>query len=89
MTPAQKKWLEVLRETGFVECGGWSRGQRNRPLRALVQMGLAEEGYGPRNSFLKVYGFMPTGDYEASKPPKTETLRTVAAFLDLQPPQEK
>lgn len=81
MTRAQKKWLKILRETGFVERGGWSRGQRNRPLRALVQMGLAVEDFGPKGSLLMVDGFMPVGDFALCKPPKSETLSSVVKFL--------
>ena len=81
MTPAQEKWLKVLRETGFVERGGWGRGQRNRPLMALVESGLAVEGYGPKDSFLTVDGFMPTGDFNPTIPPHSETLGMVVAFL--------
>jgi len=44
LTQAQKKWLTALNETGFVEFG-WSmrNGQRNRPLRTLIRLGLAAE----------------------------------------------
>lgn len=59
MTKAQRKWLQILNDRGFVSTGTWNSGQRNRPLRALVKMGLAVEGMGPKDSFLKCYGFEP------------------------------
>lgn len=59
MTRAQRKWLEIARSQGFVQMGGWGQGQRNRPLWALVRMGLLEVGHGPKNSFLKAEGFWP------------------------------
>jgi len=58
MTRAQKKWLKVLREEGFVAYGAWNTGQRNRPLRALVQMSYASIGMGPRDSCLQTFGFI-------------------------------
>lgn len=41
MTKAQKKWLSVLNRDGFVSWGAWTDGQRNRPLRKLVELGFA------------------------------------------------
>lgn len=64
MTRAQKKWLEELRREGFVQYGGWGKGQRNRPLWALVEMGQAEFGWGPRNSFIQTQGFLLREDVE-------------------------
>lgn len=81
MTPAQKKWLTALRERGFVERGGWGRGQRNRPLRALCALGLAYEGYGPKDCLLQVDGFFPVDGPEPTKPPQSETLTFVTTFL--------
>ena len=59
MTRAQKKWLQRLNEEGFVSWGSWGDGQRNRPLRKLVNLGLAKPCIGPRGSFLKVEGVEP------------------------------
>ena len=82
MTRSQKKWLVVLHRVGFVESGGWGRGQRNRPLRALVREGLAEESYGPRNSLLTVHGYLAPADFIGPFMPATsETLSSVCAFL--------
>lgn len=58
MTRAQKRWLKRLRSDGFVAMGAWGTGQRNRPLRALVEMGYAEFGWGPKDSFLQTQGFL-------------------------------
>jgi len=60
LTKAQERWLREINREGFVEMGGWGSGQKNRPLFALVDMGLAEFGFGPKGSFLKTQGFMPT-----------------------------
>lgn len=51
LTRAQKKWLKILRERGFVETGGWGNGQRNRPLFALVDEGLAVLSLVRRGAF--------------------------------------
>ena len=80
LTRAQKKWLKILRERGFVETGGWGNGQRNRPLFALVDKGLAVFELGPKGSFLKVQGFAPVGDYPVTDP-QSETLSRVVTFL--------
>ena len=83
MTRAQKKWLAVLHRVGFVEHGGWGRGQRNRPLHALVRSGLAECDFGPRGSLLTVYGFLAPADFIGPfMPPTSETLRGVVCFLN-------
>ena len=82
MTRAQRKWLKVLHETGFVEHGGWGRGQRNRPLFALVAAGHAVFDIGPKGSFLKVQGFMPSDNVTPIKPPQSETLSSVVSFLN-------
>jgi len=57
MTRAQKKWLHKLQNDGFVTMGGWGDGQKNRPLWALVEMGLAKFGWGPLDSCLRMQGF--------------------------------
>jgi len=80
LTRAQRKWLYKLRTHGFVEAGGWARGQRNRPLRALVEKGLAVEGMGPKDCMLQVHGFSPVGTYPINKP-ISETLTGVVSFL--------
>lgn len=60
MTPAQRTWAEEIFETGFVEMGSWhNRPQSNRPMWSLVEMELVEFDFGPRQSFLMTYGFMP------------------------------
>lgn len=82
MTRAQKKWLLMLYRVGFVECGGWGRGQRNRPLFALVKAGLAEFDCGPRDSFLTVQGFLAPSDFIGPFMPATsETLQAVVKFM--------
>jgi len=81
LTRAQQKWLHKLRTHGFVERGGWGRGQRNRPLFALVEKGLAVYGYGPEGSALKVEGFAPVGDHPVRKP-ISETLTSAITFLN-------
>ena len=60
LTKAQKKYLGVLARYGFVEHGGWNRGQRNRPLGRLASLGYATMDYGPPGSFLKTFGFIVT-----------------------------
>ncbi len=57
MTRAQKKWLKKLEADGFVSMGGWNRGQRNRPLRALEALGYCEFGWGPVDSSFKYQGW--------------------------------
>lgn len=60
MTRAQRKWLKELKEKGFVESGyAWGRSQRNRPLRRLVEMGLAKEVSEDPEGFY-CHGFIPT-----------------------------
>lgn len=81
MTRAQKKWLKVLNDTGFVEMGGWGRGQKNRPLFALCNMGLATFDIGPPDSCLKVQGFLPAAFGPRNKPPQSPTITGVLAFL--------
>lgn len=58
LTRAQRKWLAILRQDGFVEAGGWGRGQRNRPLNVLVELGFARFGWGPEGSFLQMQGYL-------------------------------
>jgi len=59
MTNAQHKWLKKLRETGFVEAGwAWGRSQRNRPLRKLVDLGLAKEVSNHPDGYY-CHGFIP------------------------------
>ncbi len=57
LTPAQEKWLMVLRHEGFVAMGGWGNGQKNRPLFRLCELGFAEFGWGPKGDFLQCQGF--------------------------------
>jgi len=61
LTPAQRRELLRMHEHGFTAKPTSYRGMpRNRPLWALVEMGLAEFGWGPRGSWLTTYGFSPT-----------------------------
>ena len=80
LTKAQDFWLKKLRAHGFVEAGTWGRGQRNRPLRTLVEKGLAVEGFGPKGCMLQVHGFSPIGNYPINEP-ISETLTGVVYFM--------
>lgn len=60
LTAKQREYAEYLFEHGFmihnVGCGIMNR---NRPLWALVELGLAEFRFGPSGSWLQTYGFNP------------------------------
>lgn len=58
MTKAQLKWLKILQKEKFVSWGSWGCGQRNRPLRKLIELGYAIDTWGPKNSCLQVQGVM-------------------------------
>lgn len=60
MTRAQLRWAMEIFESGFVPFGTWfNRPQSNRAMWTLVSIGVAEMDFGPRNGWLKSYGFMP------------------------------
>lgn len=61
LTKAQRRELRQMVDTGFIELGvRFGRSQSNRPRWALVEAGLAEFGFGPKDSFLQTQGFSPT-----------------------------
>lgn len=63
LTKGQAAFLKELRETGFIiHAVRFGASQRNRCGWALVDKGLAEFDFGPRDSFLQTYGFMPILD---------------------------
>jgi len=60
MTKAQRREALLLFEKGFIVQPLSFRGlPRNRPLGALVEMGLADFDRGPAGSCLKITGYMP------------------------------
>jgi len=61
LTAAQRRVLTEINESGFVfHRVGFGTSQSNRPAWRLVELGLAEFGFGPKDSFLRAQGFMPT-----------------------------
>lgn len=48
-----------IHETGYREFYMFPYAGRNKPAWKLVDMGLAIMDFGPRNSFLMTYCFMP------------------------------
>ena len=60
MTKAQKRELKLLHERGYtVHQMSWRGMPRNKALWNLVELGLADFGFGPINSYLQQQGFMP------------------------------
>lgn len=61
LTAAQHRAAVLLFEKGYVihNSSFHNQPQSNRPYWALVEMGLADFDFGPRNSWLKCQGFMP------------------------------
>lgn len=60
LTPAQRREALLVFETGFTKRPLSYRGlPRNRALNRLEELGLVEFDFGPRNSWLRTYGFMP------------------------------
>lgn len=60
LTKRQRELYEQLQTDGFIpHRSGFGTSQQNRPLWHLVECGLAEFDWGPRDSALRVQGFLP------------------------------
>ncbi len=60
LTPAQLRELKILHEFDHVVWPTSYRGMpRHKPLQYLVDIGLAEIEYGPRDSWLKTMCYLP------------------------------
>ena len=60
LTPRQRELLHDLRQRGFLSYrAGFGRSQRNGPLRKLVELGFADNAWGPPGDWLQVQGVIP------------------------------
>lgn len=55
----QRRALVKLHVNGFVNYYIFPYGGRNKPLWTLLDMGLAEFGFGPKDCWLQTQGFIP------------------------------
>ena len=60
LTPRQRELLHDLRQCGFLEYrAAFGRSQRNGPIRKLVELGFADNAWGPPGDWLQVQGVVP------------------------------